>query len=111
MKVQEFKKLIKEAVREVLREESVAVSNPTVKESTSMFTEIKKTPNTTITSQKDSILDALTETAQNGSWRSALNMTTLDVPTEGASYSPGEQLIAGEVPLDTIIKLMNGNRS
>lgn len=111
MKVQEFKKILKEAVREVLREENISTPGTSMKESVSTFNKPKEIPNMPLNTQTDSIREILMETAQNGSWRSALNMTTRDVTTEGINLSTGEHLPGSEVPLDTIMKLMNGNRS
>jgi len=111
MKVQEFKKMLKEAIREVLREENITTLNAPIKEPVNIFSKPKEISNSSLNAQADSIQEILMETAQNGSWRSVLNMATQDIPTEGASFSTRGQLPGGEIPLETIMKLMNGNRS
>ena len=121
MKIQEFKKIIKAAVREAIQEELKDILLEAIKPSSGIIQEQKKavqvTPATPVFtssegSQADVINGLLLETARSGNWRGALNMSTQDLPTDtftGAGES--NVLPGGEVPLDLILKMTNGGRS
>jgi len=120
MKTEEFKKIIKKAVREAIQEELRDILLEAVKPSGDTLVEQKVTtaPKTNSTSpipaeksQADIINGLLLETAKSGTWRGALNMTSQDVsPDSFAAMGESGALPGGEVPLDMILKMTNGGR-
>jgi len=120
MNTQEFKKIVKTAVREAIQEELKDILLEAIKPSGNTITEQKKTAplktpapvNTPAgSSQADILNDLLLETARSGNWRGALNMSTEDISADAYSgVTDMGGLPAGEVPLDLILKMTSGGR-
>lgn len=123
MKTEEFKKIIKKAVREAIQEELKDILLEAVKPGNDTLVE-QKTPTAGKSnhtppvpakaekSQADVINGLLLETARSGTWRGALNMTSQDVSSDSfAGIGESGALPGGEVPLDMILKMTNGGRS
>jgi hypothetical protein len=94
MKASEFKKLIKEAVREVLLEELSNNSPQPIQEQINTPYHLSKNIST---STGDPLLDLLNETKDNGDWRDLGNFQTENIQNFKNQFMPEKSPQIGDV--------------